>query len=135
MAYIADSLRHLVRERAHNRCEYCLLHEQYTVKRHEIDHIYAEKHGGETIESNLCLSCLDCNRYKGSDLASIDPDTGEIVPLFHPRRSHWAEHFENHDGYIQPLTATGRVTVRLLRFNTDDRTDERARLTKLNRYP
>ena len=45
MKYIPEALRRLVRERANERCEYCLFHERYTVKRHEIDHIYAEKHG------------------------------------------------------------------------------------------
>lgn len=135
MKYIPDSLRRLVRERANDRCEYCLFHERYAVKRHEIDHIYAEKHGGETLDSNLCLSCMDCNRYKGSDLASIDPQTGVIVALFHPRRDQWIEHFRYSEGYIEPLTAQGRVTVRLLQFNTPDRVDERYRLARLRRYP
>lgn len=44
MSYISSSLRDFVFERANRRCEYCLLHNKYTMKRHEIDHIYAEKH-------------------------------------------------------------------------------------------
>ncbi|WP_408103981.1 HNH endonuclease [Tolypothrix campylonemoides] len=31
----------------------------------------AVKHGGETTAENLALSCLSCNRYKGSDFATI----------------------------------------------------------------
>ncbi len=135
MRYIADALRQTIRQQAGHRCEYCLIHEHFTIKRHEIDHIYAEKHGGESIEDNLCLSCVDCNRHKGSDLASIDPETGQIVPLFHPRNDKWIRHFRYENGLIHPLTATGRVTVRLLQFNTPDRVDERRRLSRLKRYP
>ena len=82
-SYVSAALRRLVYERAGGRCEYCLYHDRYAAQPHEIDHIYAEKHGGESVEENLCLSCFDCNRYKGSDVASVDDNT--IVRLFHPR--------------------------------------------------
>ena len=93
MTYIPDRMRRDVFQQAHGCCEYCLLNEIYTIKRHEIDHIYAEKHGGLTILINLCLGCVDCNRHKGSDLASLDPETGEPVFLFHPRRDKWSDPF------------------------------------------
>ncbi|MBX3081073.1 MAG: HNH endonuclease, partial [Anaerolineae bacterium] len=57
MTYIPDKLRELVYTRANGRCEYCLLHSNDAFYTHEVDHIYAEKHGGETTEVNLCLSC------------------------------------------------------------------------------
>lgn len=136
MTYISAVLRRLVYDRANGRCEYCLLAEKYTIKRHEADHIYAEKHGGATVDANLCLSCFDCNRYKGSDLCSIDESTGEIITLFHPRNDVWEDHFRlMKDGRIEPLTARGRVTVKLLNFNTDERVEERRILIRLNRYP
>lgn len=136
MTYIAEPLRRLVFQRASGQCEYCLIHENYTIKRHEYDHIYAEKHGGMTLETNLCLCCIDCNRYKGSDLCSIDTDTETIVTLFHPRQDIWADHFKvNANGRIEALTPRGRVTARLLRFNDDDRVDERDILIRLKRYP
>jgi len=53
---------------------------------HEVDHVIAEKHGGLTEPDNLALSCTLCNKHKGSDLTSIDPETGDIVPLYHPRK-------------------------------------------------
>lgn len=87
--YIPAALRRLVYERAGGRCEYCLIHEDDVFAVHEIDHIIAEKHGGPTEADNLALSCALCNKYKGSDIASVDPDTGEIVPLYHPRRARW----------------------------------------------
>jgi hypothetical protein len=135
VTHIPNVLRRLVEERAGNRCEYCLLHSRDFYPTHEVDHIYAEKHGGETIESNLCLSCYECNRFKGSDLASLDPQTGEPVFLFHPRRDIWLEHFHINRGHIEPLTSCGRATARLLQINTDERVEERARLAKIGQYP
>ena len=135
MSYIPDSLRSLVRERAGERCEYCLIHEDDLFTFHEIDHIFAEKHDGETHEDNLCLSCFQCNRYKGTDLTSIDPYTREITALYHPRKDSWDEHFRIDDGHIIGLTARGRVTVRLLRFNDPDRTILRQSLIAIKRYP
>lgn len=47
---ISSSLRQLVIERAKGRCEYCLIHQDFSIYTHEIDHIIAVKHGGETLE-------------------------------------------------------------------------------------
>jgi 5-methylcytosine-specific restriction endonuclease McrA len=80
------ALRRLVYERAGGHCEYCLIPDTLVLVAHQIDHIIAEKHGGLTEADNLALACVLCNKHKGSDLASIDPQTGEIVPLYHPRR-------------------------------------------------
>jgi 5-methylcytosine-specific restriction endonuclease McrA len=79
--YIPSALRRLVCERAKGCCEYCLIFEVTAFVPHEIDHIIAEKHGGLTEAENLALSCTLCNKHKGSDIASIDPDTGEVVAL------------------------------------------------------
>jgi hypothetical protein len=111
MTYIPDKLRDLVYQRAAGCCEYCLIHDDDTYKPHEVDHIVAEKHGGQTHEGNLCLSCFDCNRHKGSDLASLDTETGDIVLLFHPRRNRWADRFMLEEGMIQPLSPQGRATA------------------------
>jgi 5-methylcytosine-specific restriction endonuclease McrA len=129
--HIPAELRRLVRERARYCCEYCLFPEAFSLLTHGIDHIAAEKHRGETVESNLCLACLICNKYKGTDLTSIDPATGEIEPLFHPRRHAWREHFRFAGGRIDPLTPTGRVTVQLLQLNQPQRIAERLILLEL----
>jgi len=117
-----------VRERARERCEYCLIPESATFATHWIDHIVAEKHGGKTEADNLANSCILCNQHKGSDLTSILPETGEIIALFHPRRNRWADHFRLTHGRIEPLTPTGRVTERLLHFNEPERIAEREQL-------
>lgn len=45
--------------------------------------------------------------------------TGAVVPLFHPRRDVWAEHFawDDEGMVIDGLTPTGRATVAALRMN------------------
>lgn len=124
-SYIPVALRRLVYDRANDCCEYCFTPEFAVFASHEVDHIIAEKHGGLTQEDNLALSCSLCNKHKGSDLASIDPQTGEITPLYHPRRDHWSDHFGLTGAEFTPLSPVGRVTVRLLQLNRGDRVEER----------
>lgn len=132
---IPHALRNLVFERAGGSCEYCRMPARYAVKTHEVDHVRAEKHGGETVEANLCLSCFQCNRHKGSDLTSVDPITNAVVLLFHPRQHIWDEHFVLNGAIIEPLTAIGRATVKLLQMNDPDSIDDREVLIRLGRYP
>lgn len=132
---ISAALRREVRARAGKRCEYCLIAESQVFFPHEPDHLIALKHGGETTIGNLALACFDCNRFKGSDIASIDKVTGELTPLFNPRTQQWREHFDTRDGLIIPLTATGRVTERLLQLNLPTRVEIRQRLAILREYP
>ncbi|MDJ0800102.1 MAG: HNH endonuclease signature motif containing protein [Calothrix sp. MO_167.B12] len=131
-AYVSAALRRLVYDRAKGACEYCLIPEIAVLVSHEIDHVIAEKHGGQTNENNLALACTICNKYKGSDLASIDPINGEIVRLYQPRCDRWCEHFRLEDGEIIPLTSIGRVTVRLLQMNRPERVEERRLLLQAN---
>lgn len=119
--WIPSSLRQLVIERARGRCEYCLIHQDASIYSHEVDHIIALKHGGQTIAENLALSCLPCNRHKGSDLATFDPQSNEIVPLFNPRRQVWSDHFQLDGLHIVGITPTGRATVFLLMLNSPTR--------------
>lgn len=123
--YIPAKLRRLVYERADRRCEYCLIPEIAVLAAHEVDHIISQKHGGSTESENLALSCALCNKRKGSDIASLDEETGDIVALYHPRRERWLDHFQLADSHIIPLTPTGKVTVRLLQLNSLNRIEER----------
>lgn len=133
--YVPEKLRREIRELAQYRCEYCLLDERCAGKPHEPDHVLADKHGGESIIGNLCLSCFDCNRHKGSDLCSMDAESGQIVPLFHPRQHDWDDHFSLHNAVVEPLTPTGRITVRLLQINSTERVEERELLRRIGKYP
>jgi len=134
-AKVPTDLRQLVSDRAQGRCEYCLLHQDFSIYTHEVDHIIAQKHDGQTTAANLALSCLSCNRHKGTDLATFDPTTGEITLLFHPRSQIWAEHFMLSNGRIEGATPAGRGTAKLLRFNTPTRILERQLLMAEKRYP
>ena len=132
---ISAALRREVRERAGERCEYCLLAESRAIFPHEPDHLIALKHGGDTTSANLALACFDCNRFKGSDIASVDPLTAELVALFNPRTQQWSDHFVLRGGVIVPLSAVGRVTERLLQFNLATRVEIRKRLIEIKEYP
>ena len=127
--YISVTLRRLVTERANNRCEYCLIPATLSFFPHELDHIIAEKHGGQTTLENLALTCWRCNRYKGTDLGSFDPHTNQFCFLFNPRTQSWNAHFSPDNYCIEGLTPEGRTTAKLLQFNTQERIAERQRLT------
>ncbi len=128
---LSGSLRSKAIQRAQKRCEYCQKPDdrEFNSASHEVDHITAEKHGGKTSLDNLAYACLQCNRCKGTDLTSLDPESGTVTLLFHPRTQVWDEHFRlNEDGTITPLTMAGRTTARLLRFNDPMRVQQRADL-------
>lgn len=130
MTYIPAALRRLVEERANYRCEYCLLPAGVAFFPHEVDHVIAEKHGGATEANNLAFACWRCNRYKGSDLGSFDPQTGAFSFLFNPRTQRWNEHFRIEGNTIVGLTPEGRTTISLFHLNNSDRLAERQQLSE-----
>jgi len=132
---VSTSLRRRVQMRAQGRCEYCLIHEDDSHFSHQPDHVIAQKHRGPTQEDNLAWACYLCNLLKGSDVASVDIETGRIERLFNPRTDSWAEHFCVEDGRIVPRTPLGRVTEYLLQFNQPQSVQERRWLIEAGRYP
>ena len=121
------ALNQLVRDRAGNRCEYCRIHQDSEpFFAFHIEHIIARQHGGPDHESNLALACQHCNLHKGPNLAAIDPLTSALVPLFHPRKQRWTEHFVLQGGRVVGLSAVGRATMRLFQMNTDPRVELRS---------
>jgi HNH endonuclease len=133
VTYIPVALRRLVEERANHSCEYCLLPVGLAFFPHEVDHVIAEKHGGVTEAENLAYTCWRCNRHKGSDLGSFDPQTENFSFLFNPRQQSWVEHFIIENFKIVGLTSEGRTTIKLLQLNSDDRIAERQRWLIENR--
>lgn len=127
-AFISEALRGLVEERLGKRCEYCLFPQEFALHKHEPDHIVPIQHGGESTEDNLCLACMRCNRYKGPNVGSFDPETGKLVPFFNPRKQQWSEHFKLENAFIIPLTAEARVTVKIFHMNDKARLEERQQL-------
>jgi hypothetical protein len=117
-------------ERAASRCEYCGFPQSAYPLPFQIDHVRAEKHGGETIESNLALACTHCNRYKGPNIAGVDAASGQIVRLFNPRTDSWREHFEADGPHLRGKTAIGRTTVDVLAMNDADQLRVRSAFLK-----
>lgn len=128
----AATLR-LVRNRAGNRCEYCRLHQDAApFLRFHIEHIQARQHIQDDSSDNLALACPDCNRHKGPNLTTLDPNTREVVLLYHPRKDDWNEHFVLDGNYIRGTTQTGIATENLLKFNSDERVEMRSEIDPAN---
>jgi len=128
------TLRETVATRAERRCEYCLLPERWTTLPFQLDHIIAEKHGGQTSLENLAYSCLHCNSFKGPNIAGRDDETGETVRLFDPRHDNWSEHFEWDGALLKGRTAVGRATIAVLRLNLAYRVAVRESLIEEGRF-
>jgi hypothetical protein len=125
------AVRALVRRRAGDRCEYCLLRQEHLpFSPFHIEHIVARKHGGDDEPANLALACDRCNSHKGVNLTGVDPVTGEITELFNPRQHSWEEHFQIADIMVVGLTDVGRTTVFVLNMNEERRVRLRALLKR-----
>ena len=120
----------LVRQRAGDCCENCHLPQDATpfITFH-IEHVIAKQHTPDDDNlddlKRLALACDRCNLFKGPNLSSIDPNSGEIVHLFNPRTDNWNDHFATRGAKIVGLTPTGRATARLLNMNDSRRVDLR----------
>ena len=123
-----SATRDFVRRRADNRCEYCLLRQEFCDLTHHIEHIHAKQHGGLDEIGNLAVACQRCNLRKGPNLTGVDQVTGKLVPLFHPRRDRWEEHFLVRGLRIEGRTPVGRATVSLLAMNDIRRLEIRSEL-------
>jgi hypothetical protein len=120
--------RDLVRNRANGACEYCRIAEEAVlpaVTAFQVEHIIPQARfppGSAAVDdlSNLAWSCPRCNSFKRSAVQGRDLKSGEYSRLFHPRQDRWLDHFVAlPSGHILGLTAVGRVTVMVLRFNDD----------------
>ena len=120
--------REFILTRARQRCEYCHLPQAALELQFHVDHVIARQHRGQTSVENLCVACDRCNLKKGPNLSSIDPLTGDLVPLFNPRRDEWSEHFSRVGAEIHGRTAIGRATEALLEFNSPRRRELRKQL-------
>ena len=129
------SLEQEVWRRSGRICEYCRMPEEFHDAPFQIDHIIARQHGGLTESENLALSCFRCNTYKGPNIASLDPLTGELVPLFNPRRDTWDDHFKWNGSTLVGRTPIGRATVALLVVNHPHYVAVRKELIRENRFP
>ena len=109
-----------LRKLAGGRCDYCRMPERFDPLPFQVDHIIAEQHGGPTVLKNLAWSCLHCNKHKGPNIAGIDPESGALVALFHPRRQDWRRHFLWDGPVLCGRTRSARATIEVLAVNAPD---------------
>ena len=117
MPYIPLSLQRLVFQRAQDRCEYCRLSQTGQEATFHIDHVHPVASGGLTTDDNLALACVSCSLRKSARELVEDPLTGNVVPIFNPRKQNWDEHFQWDGVNVSGLTAIGRATVSALDMN------------------
>ncbi len=128
--------RQLVRNRAGHRCEYCRIHQDdEPFYGFHVEHIVAKQHAGTDDPNNLALACHHDNEHKGPNLSGVDPETGKVVRLFHPRRQRWSRHFRFAGPVIVGRTPCGRATVAVLALNAPDRVALRAELIAEGVFP
>lgn len=116
---VSEQQRQTVIARAEGCCEYCLSQSKYSPDPFAIEHIFPRSLGGLTELDNLALACLGCNGFKYNKVEAIDPATEQVVPLFHPRKDSWMDHFTWNEActHIVGLSPTGRATIEALRLN------------------
>lgn len=119
MSKIPDDVRQKIIEKYNNRCAYCLVAQQYSMQRLEVDHIVPTAKDGTDDESNLCACCRTCNGHKYEKTEAIDPETDKLVPLYNPSSQSWDDHFRWSDdaAFVEGITAIGRATVVALKLN------------------
>jgi HNH endonuclease len=134
---LSVSQRADVIRRAHGCCEYCLSQELYSPDPFSVEHIVPLAKGGTHDFENLALACQGCNSRKYVSTEALDPVTGEPVPLYHPRRHHWSEHFAWNEDYtlVMGLTPTGRATVEKLQLNRSGVVNLRRILSSMDLHP
>jgi hypothetical protein len=133
----SSAQRARVLERAKGCCEYCLSQEQYSPDSFAVEHIIPLSRGGANSLENLAFACQGCNNRKYTNTEAVDPVTQAIVPLFHPRRNRWRDHFAWSDdaALILGLTPIGRATVEKLQLNRAGLVNLRRILVEAGEHP
>jgi hypothetical protein len=86
-----------------------------------VEHVVPASRGGPSQLENLAWCCPSCNLHKSDRTHAVDPDTNQLVPLFHPRQDDWSEHFAWLQYHLAGRTAYARATIAALRLNSERR--------------
>jgi hypothetical protein len=97
----------------------------------QVDHIIAAFHHGPDALENLAWSCFDCNFYKGTNLAGVDPETQAVATLVNPRVDDWDDHVAWRGPVLVGKTPRGRATIDVLRIYLSSRVEHRRLLQQL----
>lgn len=119
MPHVSAAVRRFVERRAGDRCEYCHAPQLLANSPFHVEHIIPLSHGGVDDAENLALGCSACNLAKGPRIGVPDAGDAATIPLFHPRRDRWDEHFGwSEDGVtLLGRSAIGAATVAALNMN------------------
>jgi hypothetical protein len=134
---ISEKLRLRVIERAQGYCEYCRCPDSVSSSPFAIDHIVPKARVGKTVLRNLAYACQGCNGKKRDKTQAVDPFTGEMVDLFHPRQQRWSDHFVWNEDFtlMIGLTPTGRATLVALDLNRAGVVNLRKLMLNSNQHP
>jgi hypothetical protein len=134
---IARAVRRQVRDRAGDRCEYCLHPASFSCAPFVCEHVLPRARGSGSSSADLAWACPACNGHKYAKIHSRDPQTGRSVRLFNPRRQRWARHFAWSSDFlrIEGRTATGRATVAALHLNSLPLVNLRRALHAIGEHP
>ena len=75
------------------------------------------------------------SRDKGPNIAGVDPLSGRIVRLFHPRKDRWARHFIWNGPVLVGQTRIGRATIAVLEINHPEFVAWREVLVREGKFP
>lgn len=134
---VTPSQRRKVMEQAKGCCEYCHSQARFATQAFNVEHIIPRYAGGETVLDNLALACFGCNGHKHTKTTALDPESGIIVPLFHPRQQIWADCFKWTENFtvIVGITPHGRATVEALQLNRPELINLRRVLHMAGEHP
>ena len=114
---MTDGFEEHVRALAGDACEYCCLPQAASQLRFVLHQVTPRGLGGVRAVENLALCCGRCNRHKAANVSGIDPQSGVMTRLFHPRRDGWSDHFRWEDVTLVGVSPIGRATVAMLAIN------------------
>ena len=124
-----------VERRAAGRCEYCRMHQSLQGATFHVEHIIPRSRSGKSEIENLAWACPGCNLHKSNRVEVSAPEDQEPVPLFHPRRQAWDEHFCWEGYQVIGITRIGRATVETLVLNHERRIKIREAEALFNLFP
>jgi HNH endonuclease len=134
---LTQEQRNLIKQRADNCCEYCKSQAKFSADSFSIEHIIPRSKGGTSDLENLAVACQGCNNFKYSHIQAIDPITGELTQIYHPRQQDWQDHFTWSRDLTQMLglTPIGRATIERLRLNREGVVNLRQALASIDQHP
>jgi hypothetical protein len=78
---------------------------------YHVEHIVARQHGRNRRQRKPGFRLLPLQCAQGLNLSGLDPETGALVRLFHPRQDQWDEHFEGR-GFAHSRSAVRAILDR-----------------------